>query len=214
MLATKIYIDKWEVESRLAKFGVTIDELKEVANLVLAARNESVSADPLNAKGQLSYIYGTRFLRFLFCNKGWEIQRNENIESVRNPMTGERIIYQNVDVACHKFFSPKAISGKGAASSRIIDSAQGSLFGDTMPPEVVPLSRIHSLNSLVWYFCVSFKDDAVFCELSLPSSIDTGNFNNLFIERIFIQNDNDDETLKVKFDGEPPVEFEPVILRK
>lgn len=213
MLATKLYKDSWEVDARLTNFGVTKSELEQVAFLTLAARLESVDADPKSAPGLLSYIYGTRYLRHLFGPKGWISDRHENIESILNVSTGDRIVYQNVDSACLSFTSPRAISGKGAAASRMVDVAQGHLFEDLASPEVVPLTRVHSINSRVWYFCVSFDRDEVRAELSLPATINSNNFMG-FIERIFVAQSGSEGPIKIGSGGEPPLEFEPTILRK
>lgn len=95
-----------------------------------------------------------------------------------------RIVYQNVDQACG-FTSPRAISGKGPAANRMIDNGQGVLFRADDLPEVIPQHKIDSLNSSVWYFCMSFEGDDVRAELSLPTSVKGNNFG-VFAERIFI----------------------------
>lgn len=212
MLATRIYRDEWEVGSRLVPFGVTSEDLTQVALLTASARADSVPDDPRSAPGLLSYIYGTRFLRQLFTPLGWYADNHENISAVLEPSSGVRIIYQNVDLACDPYRGPRAVSGKGSAASRLVDTGQGQLFnlGDT--PEVIPLSAVHSLNSQVWYFCVSFADDEVRAELSLPAAIDGENFSG-FLERIFIV-DGRGQPLKVGEGGEPPINFEPIIVRK
>lgn len=212
MQATKIYRDEWEVDARLASFEVTREELQQAVQLTAAARADSVPDDPASAAGQLSYIYGTRYIRQLFRPKGWLSDNQENIAAVLEPKTGRRIVYQNVIQACQPFASPRAISAKGAAACRMVDVAQGQLFDLADTPEVVPLSKIHSLNSQVWYLCVSFENDNVLAELSLPATIEDGNFSG-FLERIFIS-DGAAPPLKVGAGGEPPIEFEPQILRK
>ena len=213
MLATKIYKDEWEVQSRLAHFGVTQQELMEIAVMTLGARADSVPDDPCTAAGLLSYIFGTRYLRQLFRSRGWVKDSTSNIESVINLETGDRIIYQNVDHAGLAYTSPRAISSKGKASTDMVDTAQGRLFADAEIPEVVSLARIRSINSRVWYFCVAFSDDHVIAELSLPATVTAGNFNG-FLERIFIGDSRRPEPTKVGGGGEPPIEFEPVIVRK
>lgn len=116
--------------------------------------------------------------------KGWILDRRENVESVLHAESGMRIVYQNVDQACG-LTSPKAISGKGPAANRMIDNGQGVLFRTDELPEVIPQHKIDSLNSSVWYFCMSFDRDDLRAELSLPASVKGNNFG-AFVERIFI----------------------------
>jgi hypothetical protein len=170
MLRTRIYSEEWEVDSRLLKFNATRDELIGVARQTNTHRADAITIDPLSAAGQLSYLYGNRHTRLLFMPKGWFMDRRENVESVLHPESGMRIVYQNVDQACG-FTSPKAISGKGPAANRMIDNGQGVLFRADDLPEVIPQHKIDSLNSSVWYFCMSFEGDDVRAELSLPTSV-------------------------------------------
>lgn len=213
MLKTYLYLAEWEIDARLARFGVTRAELIDVVRQTLAARSDAIDVDPLNTPGQLSYIYGTRHLRLLFLKKGWQIDRTENVESVFDSKTGTKILFQNVDLACSRFQSPKAISGKGPAANRMIDTAQGKLFGPGDLPESVSPKAIASLNSTAWYFCVSFDEDGVKAELSLPASTKGGNFFG-FVERIFVLIGGDWSRGLPKSEGEAPIEVLPTIARR
>lgn len=173
---TKLYTTEWEVDARLVPFGATRAELMQAAQLTNGARSDSVPSDPLSGPGLLSYIYGTRYVRRVFCPKGWLIDRYENVESVRHPSSGMRIVFQNVDVACSPLHSPKAISGKGSAAERMVSKGQGRLFGLDDVPEVFTKPKTGELNQAVWYFCMSFVDDRFSAELSLPASIKVDNF--------------------------------------
>jgi hypothetical protein len=130
MLATKLYTKEYDVDARLASFGITRAELVDVLKLILSARSDAIHVDPLSAPGQFSFIYGTRHIRLLLCPKGWVIDRKENIESVRNDKLKISIVFQNVDQACDPMHSPKALHSKGSASTRLVDQGQGSLFPD------------------------------------------------------------------------------------
>jgi len=168
-----------DVNSRLAQFDATKNELHKIVHAVVAARNDAVFSDPINAAGMLGYIYGTRTLREIFMAKGWQIDRAENIESVCSPDKSIKIIYQNVDSAANPFRDPKAISGKGPAAARMLSLATPYLF-----PEWEK-ERKSLINSSVWFFCVSVDEDDVRAELSCPISIEGGQFGPFF-ERIFI----------------------------
>jgi hypothetical protein len=213
MLATRFYMEPWDVDARLVPFGVTRQELLVIVGGVVAARADSVDNDPATAEGQFAYIYGTRFLRSLFRSKGYLFYRQDNIEGVEHPDRNLKIIYQNVDLAASWLHDPRPLSAKGSGSDRIVDSAQGSLFRpeDLASSETIQLDQI---ETGVWYFCVSVNGDDVRAELSLPSAIENGAFGK-FVERIFIVGGGEWGSLMAKPKPDAgPAEFEPVITRK
>jgi hypothetical protein len=212
MLTARIYAEDWEVDTRLASFGVTRDELIRVVKGVVAARADAVDDDPLSAAGQFAYIYGTRYLRSLFRPKKWTTIRDQNVEAVQHPKLQLKIVYQSVDIAGSLLHSPRAISGKGSGADRIIDSAQGTLFTKEQLQGANAVTLAPS-NSGVWFFCVSVDGDDVRAELSLPSSIDAGNFGG-FLERIFIVSPGDWNAIKFAPESDGAVEFEPVVIRR
>lgn len=70
--AAKIIEEDFEVGATLDAFGVSKLEMVRVVTAAVGAKADFTGHDPSNAAGQLSYIYGTRALRDLFCLKGWE----------------------------------------------------------------------------------------------------------------------------------------------
>jgi hypothetical protein len=213
MLALKIYSEDWEVDARLRPFGVKRAELIEIVRAVVGARSDAVDDDPLSAEGLFAYIFGTRHLRGLFKAKGWLLHREENIESVRHPDSGVKIIYQNVDLAASPHRGPRAISGKGSAANRMIDEAQGRLFFDDELREVIP-AELTEINATVWFLCVSVNGDDVRAELSLPASVEDRNFKH-FIERIFVVRGGEWAGFDISENpAEDAAEFEPKVTRK
>jgi Fe2+ transport system protein FeoA len=213
MLVTKVFTAEHEVDRKLVSFGVTRDELIEVARNTLASRADAVEIDIRSMAGQLSYQYGTRFLRLLFLSKGWKIDRAENVESVISPDRTIKIVYQNVDVACSVFQSPLAISSKGPAASRMIDGAQGELFSSFDSPQAIDPKTLPASKHTVWYFCMSFDGDNVSVELSLPSKIEGKNFSSTFFERIFLVSGGDWSGVTL-IDEAETVEAIPTIVRR
>jgi hypothetical protein len=213
MLATRFYIEPYDVDARLVPFKATRAETWRVVAGVVAARADAVENDPTTAEGQFAYIYGTRFLRSLFRTKGYLLYRQDNIEGVVHPERDLRIIYQSVDLAASWLHDPRPASAKGSGSDRIVDSAQGSLF---TPEQLASAEAIKfdPINTGVWYFCVSVNGDDVRAELSLPSSIENGAFGK-FIERIFIVGGGEWGDLVKKLQPDSgPAEFQPIITRK
>ena len=213
MLATRFYIEPWDIDARLAPFVVTRAELWRVVAGVVAARADAVENDPASAEGQFAYIYGTRFSRALFRTKGYLLYRQDNIEGVEHRERNLKIIYQSVDLAASWLHDPRPVSAKGSGSDRIVDSAQGSLF---TPEQLASAEAIkfEPINTGVWYLCVSVDGDDVRAELSLPSAIENGSFGR-FIERIFIVGGGEWSELVKKLQPDTsPAEFQPSITRK
>jgi hypothetical protein len=216
MLPCKIIRDEIEVDARLTSFGVTRSELRKIVLAVVTAHNDAVAYDPKSAAGQFRYIYGTRTLRDIFCPKKWKPDSAGNIESVYDPATDRKIVYQTVDIACDEKNEPKAISGKGAGAARVVSrSTQAFLFPD-MEAEASEARRRE--NAVAWFFCVSINGAEVRAELSLPRSVDDEleNFRG-FIERIFIVGPGDWDTTGMRGLDDGPnggEEIEPVVTKK
>ncbi len=209
MIHNKVYKDDEDITSRLSEFGVTKDDLMKIVHAAAGGRNATVPNDPITAGGHFAYIYGTRALRDVFLAKEWKRDREHNIESVLNPKDRTKIIFQNVDHAADPSRIPKALSAKGAASERIVDFAQQSLF-----PEFDKEDE-EKANASVWFFCVSVQGEHVRAELSRPYSLAGGQFNG-FIERIFILQNEDWSNIDITNNDDilAPEEFDVNITRK
>ncbi|HEX5369420.1 MAG TPA: hypothetical protein VFY10_08410 [Dehalococcoidia bacterium] len=187
MLPARILNDPVEVGARLEQlFGVTKDELVRVAHAVLMARNESVSVDPMNAKGQLMYIRGTREIRSVFMRKGWVIDRTGNIEATFSEERGAKIIYQNADSASDPTREPRAISGKGPAAVRMVEDGQMFIFPEWEAQRRRQREEARKRDSAAaWFFCASVNGEEIVAELSCPRAVEGDQFKG-FHERIFI----------------------------
>lgn len=212
MTASRIVSQDYEVGSRLDQLGLTAAELIEVVKQAVAAKANCVLNFPLNAAGQLSYIYGTGALRDVLRMKGWEIDRTGNIEATYNPKTGMKIVFQNVDSACEDNRDPKAISDKGPAATRAVDSGQGNLFKEFEEEDRRARARE---NASLWYFCVHINGDDVRAELAFPKSIEEKQFKH-FNERIYIIKPGEwASIMPAEGDDEMPAqEFEINVTRK
>jgi hypothetical protein len=208
MLQTTIFKEDWEVGSRLSMFGVTKAELVTVVEKAVGARADAVPHDPVTAPGTFSYIYGTRGLRDLFASQGWIPDSTKGIESIYHPITGTKLIFQNVDSACDDRH-PKAISGKGMASEEIISLSTKYLFED------MEEQRQKMLNGTAWFLCVYANGEDVRAELSLPLGVKEGQFSG-FIERIFLLNQGEWKPFTISRKEEYPLfqDFDIPVTRK
>jgi hypothetical protein len=212
MAADRIVAQDYEVASRLDQIGLSAAELISVVHQAVAAKANFVLNHPLNAAGQLSYIYGTGALRDVLRPKAWVIDRTGNIEATFDPKTGIKIVFQNADSACDDDRDPKAISGKGPAAVSAVDLGQRNLFPDY---EAEDQAKRKKANAALWYFFVYINGDDVRAELSFPKHIEDGQFKG-FNERIYIIKAGEWAAMMPKTDDAegPTQDFEINITRK
>jgi hypothetical protein len=165
MAADRIIAQDYEVGLRLDQLGLSASEMIGVVHQAVAAKANYVLNHPLNAAGQLSYIYGTGALRDALRTKGWEIDRTGNIEATYNPRTGMKIVFQNADSACEDDRDPKAISDKGPAAIKAVDVGQDSLFPEF---DLEDIEKRKRENAALRYLFVHINGDDVRAELSFP----------------------------------------------
>jgi hypothetical protein len=213
MLADRIVSQDYEVESRLSQLaGLSASELIGVIHQAVAAKANYVLNQPVNAAGQLSYIYGTGALRDLLRPKGWAIDRAGNLESTFDPVSGIKIVFQNADSACDDDRDPKAISDKGPAASEAVELGQHNLFPQFDKEDE---AKRKQANASLWYLFVSINGDDVRAELSFPKRIEDKQFKG-FNERIYILKGGEWASMMPKsLDGEPDAQdFEINVTRK
>jgi hypothetical protein len=212
MAADRIVARDYEVASRLDQLGLTASELIGVVHQAVAAKAAFVLNHPLNAAGQLSYIYGTGALRDALRVKGWEIDRTGNIEATIDPESGMKIVFQNADSACDDGRDPKAISDKGPAASKAVDQGQHSLFPEY---DVEDEEKRKKENAALWYLFVYINGEDVRAELSFPKRIEDGQFKG-FNERIYIIKVGEWASMTPKVDDTeaPAQDFEVNVTRK
>ncbi len=212
MAADRIVAQSYEVASRLNQFGLTVGDLIGVVHQAVAAKAASVLNHPLNAAGQLSYIYGTGALRDVLRPKGWQIDRTGNIEATFDPKGGIKVVFQNADSACEDERDPKAISDKGPAASKAVDQGQYNLFPEY---DIEDEEKRKKEKAALWYLFVYINGDDVRAELSFPKRIEDRQFKG-FNERIYIIKPGEWDSMMPKIgDSEPPLQdFEINVTRK
>jgi hypothetical protein len=212
MVAGRIIAQDYEVGLRLGRLGLSASEMIGVVHQAVAAKANYVLNHPLNAAGQLSYIYGTGALRDALRTKGWEIDRTGNIEATYNPRTGMKIVFQNADSACEDDRDPKAISDKGPAAIKAVDVGQDSLFPEF---DLEDREKRKRENAALWYLFVHINGDDVRAELSFPKSIEDKQFKG-FNERIYIIKPGEWVSMMPKTDDSdlPAQDFEINVTRK
>ena len=177
--------EEHEVNQALRELGLTREIVRRIALAAASARNEALPVDPSCSPGMLSYIHGVRETRLALLPLGWEVSRDGNVELTVNMARGLQVGFQNVDVACG-LQDPEAVSGKGAASRRLVNSGQGE-FDFVGGSYIAP--KADKFNPVMWFICVSANDESVCAEVSCPRQFEGSSFDG-FVHRILVMDES------------------------
>ncbi len=184
-----------EVSNELEKIGLTGEQVLDVVYAMAGAKADATENDPPGAAGWSAWRMGIRRSREVTIHDqkfpGWVRDETGQVSSVVNRKLGVRLLVSNTDdgtgiIAEDRF--PQNRSKKGAATDRLVQSNQGSLFEWLEDSSnVVPFSaRSDAAQGVVsWYICVYAEGDELRAELSCPVGIDAGFFTG-FNKRIII----------------------------
>lgn len=202
-------IDKpMDVSRRLADFGLTIDQMLAVRDSARAASDDASPLMPQNAPGTLAYIHGVGALRSKLLDGEWVIDRTLGVEAVINHRLGIRIGYQNVDRACDPHFPPMPRSEKGSGSARLCRLPLFDFYGFVLETDVDRLpsddTKDPHSDQVITYFVMVGEDGSV--ELSCPV-IANKRYSD-FVERIFIDQPNDDWSARLDPENDPVEDFD------
>ena len=176
----RVFSDGPEVREQLGALGLTPEIVSNVARMVAGAKAEALEIDPANSPGQRAYMMGVRAKRLMLLPLGWRMSRTGGVEATVNDELGIQICYQTVDIACTQQ-EPRAISGKGAGSRKLIQDGQGELFARDTPDSPVPFGA----TPKVWVICVSTDFKRLRAEVSCPDAFEGDQFEG-FGTRIFV----------------------------
>lgn len=208
----RVFSDSPDVRDQLSALGLTVEIVSTVARMVASAKAEALEIDPANSPGQRAYMMGVRAKRLMLLPLGWRMSRAGGVEATVNDELGIQICYQTVDAACTEH-EPKAISGKGAGSRKLIQDGQGELFErDASKSFPVPLGA----TPTVWVICVSTDLKKLRAEVSCPDAFEGDQFEG-FSTRIFVVDEDLDSVPKGEKkpdDGGDAGDFEVHISKK
>jgi hypothetical protein len=182
-----------EVKNRLAELGWTRDQLIEVVDAMVAARNDTTENDPSSAPGWMAWKDGTRRLREIALPMGWQRDETNNVPSIINPEKGLKIAICNTDDGTGiEGLSPQNRTKKGPATDRMI-SEQGWLFPPSEASKVVLFqgSKQSAGSLTTYYLCVFHEGEEIRAELSCPVDVQAGYFAD-FNERILLISSGED----------------------
>ncbi len=214
----QIRIDPIEANNRLEQLGLTREQLLEVVDAMVGARNSCTENDPPGAPGWKAWCDGTRRLREIGARLGWKRNDDGQISCTLDSKRGNKFAVCNTDEGTGRpDTQPQNRSKKGAATNWAILQNQGPL-GNILEEalNVIPLQATANGVSY-WYLCVYCEGDEVRAELTCPSVCEKGFFSE-FAERIFLTGgDGDGGGVRLRRDGPDDggnLEFEINVTRK
>jgi hypothetical protein len=203
-----------EVKNRLDELGVKREDLLEVVDRMVSARNGCTANHPPGSAGWMAWSEGTCRLREIFLRLGWEKNEEFFISSICD-MSGTRIAVSNTDDGTGlEQRQPQNRSKKGSGTDHAVALNQ-AVFSDILASalNVIQLPPIPG-GVVYWYLCVYADGDVVRAELSCPSSCENGYFTD-FHERIVLIGGDDDGRVQVRPSvSDDDSEFEINVTRK
>lgn len=178
-----VKITPLEVRSALDDLGFKLEEMLEPVYAAVGARKSCTANHPASAPGSMSYFEGVRRLREMAIRKGWEANKDGGIESIYAVNRKIKIVFCNADDGTGIESSmPQNWNKKGSMTNGAVCDNQ--LWLEGLDPENV--IRIGKREGIITYFLFVYcEKDIIRAELSLPSRIEKGFFQE-FEERIIL----------------------------
>lgn len=201
-----------DVDTRLADFELTREQLLAVRDSAKAAADDASPLMPLNAPGTLSYIHGVGTMREVIIGGNWVIDRTLGIEAIYNSNLGLRLAFQNVDRSCDPIFPPMPRSAKGPGAEKLCSLPLFEHFGIALPGDRDRLpdrSKVEN-DEAVTYFIMVGEDGSI--ELSCPIIGDKKFLD--FRERIFVWRPREDFEILDASESDPIDEFDVAVTLK
>lgn len=203
-----VLAEEYEIVPRLAQLRLRRDLLLDVVSAAVGGRRNATGYHPLSAGGLLSWIEGTGQLRRIFVQRGWEVCRRDNIESIFNPEIGIKVVFQNAERAGDPLLEPLATSKKGAGSARAIELGQYELW------PVEQAKKFVEVTASTWVLFVYSDGDDVRAELSFPKAINGEQFDGFHERILLVEKGGWGASVPIEDDGEPSAEYKVSVTRK
>jgi hypothetical protein len=203
-----------EVQTSLDELGITREELLEVVYTSVGARRDCTSNHPPSAPGSMSWFEGTKRLRELLAPKGWEPCNDGHISSAYARHRKIKIVFCNADDGTGVVDSlPQNWNRKGAATSGAVSDNQAWLNFGADAENVIRMSQVDGIRT--YFLFVYCEAEAVRAELSLPSRIDKGFFQDFEERIILLGRDEGDGPVRAKGTGpDEGLDFDISVIRK
>ncbi len=200
MLKVTVHKIAEDVQTKLEKMDLTIEDLQEAARANFLAQASCTPNDAPTAAGVSGWIASVRHLREFLTVKGWKKENIKNSPRLIHPNGEFSIMFATGDDSTgNPIFDPKTKSNKGRTTRDSVNDnfRQASLFDLEMIPHVVPLNKFKQeilKMKPTWVFLIHVQIDQniddpkhiLRCELSLPTFMDDAGYISGWSERIII----------------------------
>ena len=189
MQIPEIQSKPWDVNTRLADFGLTTAELHRVLEASHLARVSCTENDAQFIPGTDAWSRALRRLREILIPMGWKRLNLGNYSLTVSELYGVNLIVATGDdsTGLELPFNPSTNSTKGLLTEIAVNlnaENQGSLFGGFNEHKIRKYQRL--LQHPTWVFLIYITDELARGELSLPDTHSTGKQLNDWKERILI----------------------------
>ena len=182
-----IYSQRWDADSRLSAFGLTVDILQKPVRVGHLGLVSCTDNDPPFVRGFTAWAHTLRSLRELLIPLGWKRDNSANYARTFSDKHCINIIVASGDAATGcGHLAPKTKSPKGTrAENSVLGNAQGLLAGFLPDLNQEEGLTPDSSGYPTWIFLVFITEAAVRAELSFPITIKAGNIES-WRERILL----------------------------
>ena len=196
-MSTLIHSQRWDAQSRLVEFGLSLEVLQEAAEAGYLGLISCTDNDPPTTRGYMAWAHTLRRLREQLVPFGWKRDNSLNFPRTLSEKHKISIIVSTGDEGTGRSqLHPRTKSPKGHLTEQAVylNSLQGTLKG-FLPDEETKTLPISAYETWIFLFYVTVTE--VRAELSLPSVITDGEIL-AWKERIIL----------------PPTEVDPDVLER
>jgi hypothetical protein len=203
---TLVRAERFEVESRLAGLGLTMEEVHTIFRRAQAERSACTPLDPITLPGVVFWGRVSRFAREVYVPKGWTPKRPKLIELVVNPQETFAFTVcsgnQNTGKQGPDFDHPTSRYGKGTAMKERIAANQLVIPGMEAPSPQRDADAYAGETWCLLYYHEAVRDEneatertRLWSELSLPENVGDRGKIDTWKERIILDPIDFDEPL-------------------
>jgi hypothetical protein len=193
--------DSWQGINLLDSVGLKPQWFTEIGLKTLAAYRQTTIHDALNASGSFAYFAAVRAIRDVLCVRGWEIERQCNLELTVNGDKNIKVIVSsgNEDTGILDGH-PKTKNPKGNQTKKAVIGNMKQItfheYNEKFKIEI-KLTQDEDLNP-TWIFLYHIGNSEMRMELSLPTKI---NFQDMRVS------DWNQRIIFPSIDFKPPITF-------
>jgi hypothetical protein len=168
----KVVVEGAEAGARLAEFGLRPEFFTRAQIRGDEHRSRCLPVHPRTYPGQVMWAETTAALRgeLLLLDQGWAIGRTRNYETVYNTDLRMEISVLGGDgFTGDPRADPKAAHPRGPVTSSRIHQNVSDQF--VLPFEGLEPALPNEHDCRTWFFLINARDDALYSELSMPSTV-------------------------------------------